>query len=173
MKRCSVFLLIFFSLALLVGCGRVPMYVRNPKIQELSDYQISLLRHIKKADIHIIKKAMVFQFSIPTDKYFTHDTQALREHREKDLFYLAQFLRSYGAYFENPRITVTGHTDKVWLYPERKMLSMHYAQAVAAYLSQGGVNNMIVQGVGASEPTASNEYPSAAAYNRRVVVRID
>lgn len=173
MKKCGVVLLLCLNLLLLTACSHVPVYMENPKIQELTDYQKSLLRHIKKANIHIIKKAMVFQFSIPTDQYFTHDTHALRACREKDLFYLAQFLRSYGAYFASPKITVTGHTDKIWLYPQRQLLSMHYAQTIAAYLSQGGVGYMIVRGVGATEPTASNEYPSGSVHNRRVVVTIE
>ena len=174
MKKFGIVLFVFFSLGLTAGCNKVPAYDKNPTMENLTSMQRHLLVKLEHAGIQVIKEGMVFTFNIPTDCFFDKDTRALSRNRSKDLFALAQFLESYRHYFARPIVIISGFTDKVWLYPERKMLSVHYAQSVASYLSQGGVPSTImkVNGYGAKMPIASNQYPRGTAYNRRVVVTI-
>lgn len=171
----------FFCAALLgalvsgvTGCHREPTYVENPITRNLTDTQRRLLADIEASGIQVIKEGMLFTFVIPTDCFFVKETRQLKPHREKDLDHLAQFIYRYAMYFEHPRVTVTGYSDTTWLYPARKVLSRHYAEVVASYFREDGIdpNIMTVRGRGAKHPIASNQYPMGTAFNRRVVVTI-
>ena len=159
----------------LSACDREPAYVENPIIKNLSENQRRLLGDIESSGIQVIKEGMLFTFVIPTDCFFVKQTRALKSHRSKDLDRLAQFIHGYSRYFARPRVTITGHTDKTWLYPARDELSMHYAEVVASYFREDGIDpdTMVVSGKGAKYPIASNHYPMGTAFNRRVVVTIN
>lgn len=170
---------IYFSLSLLMsfgllGCHALPAYVINPTLENLTSTERRLLRETEHTGIQVIKQGMVFTFVIPTDCFFMKDTRELKSHREKDLDRLAQFLDSYSSYFANPHIYITGYTDKTWLSPARDLLSLHYAETIATYLREDGLDSKIVLvvGDGAKHPIASNRYPMGTAFNRRVVVTI-
>jgi len=152
----------------------IPRYIENPVEENLSPMQRSLLGDIEKTGIQIIKQGMRFTFVIPTDCFFTMDTHELKPHREIALDRLAQFINSYAAYFEHPHVKVSGYTDKVWLSPARDLLSIHYADTIAEYLREDGINSSIisVRGCGAKHPIASNHYPMGTAFNRRVEVMV-
>lgn len=161
----------FFSIT---ACHRVPAYVDNPTVENLSAQDQQLLRDIEGSGIQVIKQGMLFTFVIPTDCFFSKDTRALKEKRERDLDRLAQFLNHYGRYFAAPTITIAGYTDKTWISPARDLLSLHYAETIATYLREDGLNsNMIsVDGLGAKRAIASNSYPMGASFNRRIEVTI-
>lgn len=170
---------IYFSVTLsilfgLVGCHALPVYVTNPTLKNLTSTERRLLRDTEHTGIQVIKQGMVFTFVIPTDCFFMKDTRELKSHREKDIDRLAQFLDSYSSYFVNPRIYITGYTDKTWLSPARDLLSLHYAETIATYLREDGLDSKIVLvvGDGAKHPIASNQYPMGTAFNRRVVITI-
>jgi len=161
----------------LTACSRrdeVPAYIQNPIVKNLSDRQRKMLADIEGSGIQVIKQGMLFTFVIPTDCFFSRETRMLKSHRDKDLDRLAQFIHEYSQYFAYPRVTIVGHTDKVWLSPARDKLSMHYAETIATFLREDGIdsNIMTVLGRGAKDPIGSNGYPMGASFNRRVVVTV-
>ena len=165
----SVFLLLSIA-----ACHSLPAYVINPVTQNLTKHERQLLSDIEHSGIQVIKHGMVFIFVIPTDCFFMKDTRELKAYRDKDIDRVAEFLNSYSHYFANPRISVTGHTDKIWIAPARDLLSLHYAETIATYLREDVLDSkgISVVGAGAKHPIASNQYPMGTAFNRRVVVEI-
>ena len=161
--------IVFLSLT---ACHREPAYVSNPTYKNLPAYQRQLLVDLEKSGMQVIKQGMQFTFVIPADCFFVKSTRELKSHRGKDLDRLAQFINGYSRYFARPRVTVTGYTDKVWLSPARDLLSMHYAETIAAFLREDAVpSDMItVRGMGAKHPIASNHYPMGTSFNRRVEI---
>lgn len=162
----------------LTACSKnkneVPAYIQNPIAKNLSDRQRKMLMDIKTTGIQVIKQGMLFIFVIPTDCFFSRETRMLKSHRDRDLDRLAQFIHEYSLYFVNPHVTIAAYTDKVWLSPARDKLSMHYADSIAAFLREDGIdsNRMTVLGRGAKDPIGSNQYPMGASFNRRVVVTV-
>lgn len=152
-----------------------PDYIKNPIYSNLTDMQRSLLRDIAASGIQVVKEGMRFTFIIPTDCFFVKDTRELKTHRERILDELAQFIHDYSNYFNYPRVRISGYTDKTWLSPARDLLSLHYAQTIAEYLREDGVNakTIRVRGEGAKNPIASNQYPMGTAFNRRVVIVVE
>jgi outer membrane protein OmpA-like peptidoglycan-associated protein len=71
-------------------------------------------------------------------------------------------------------INVVGHTDSVGDAQANMELSRKRAAAVAAYLSQRGVNGarMVVEGKGEAQPVADNATEAGRAQNRRVEMLI-
>lgn len=167
-----------FILLGLVGCSSsssLPVYMRDPTVRNLSKTQQHLLREIERSGIQVIKQGMIFTFVIPTDCFFVKDTRELKAHREKDIDRLSEFLDNYSQYFVSSHIYITGHTDKTWLPRAGNLLSFHYAETIAQYMREDGLDSKIVLvvGEGARNPIASNGYPMGASFNRRVVVMID
>ena len=177
-KLLSVMLVASTLFAGLTGCAKkdeIPAYIQNPSVQNLSDGQRKLLADIERSGIQVIKQGMLFTFVIPTDCFFSRETRMLKSHRDKDLDRLAQFIHEYSAYFSNPRrLTIAAYTDKVWLSPARDKLSMRYADSIATFLREDGIdaNTMTVLGRGAKDPIGSNGYPMGASFNRRVVITV-
>ena len=91
---------------------------------------------------------MRFQFVILTDCFFFEKLRKLKSHREIDLDHLAQFIHEYLCYFANPHITISGHTDKTWLSPERDRLSLHYAETIAQFFREDGIQSYYMMLVG-------------------------
>ena len=176
MTRFFSLMLLGFALVGFTACSQnhIPAFDENPVLKNLPDRQRQLLADIEKSGIQVIRQGMVFTFAIPTDEYFERDSRELKSIHEQDLDHLAEFLHRYSVYLIHPRVMVAGYTDKVWLAPARDHLSMRYADAVATYLREDGLNpDMIyMRGFGAKNPVASNHYPLAASFNRRVVVTI-
>lgn len=172
LAQLSGVLLMVGFLAGLTACHRVPRYVQNPIAANLPLQQRRLLAEIEKSGIQVIKQGMVFTFVIPTDCYFTRDTRLLKRHREKDLDRLAQFIHDYTGYFVNPKISITGYSDNVWLYPARNRLSLRYAEIVANYFQEDGIDEGMIKvsGRGIENAIASNRYPMGTSFNRRVEV---
>jgi outer membrane protein OmpA-like peptidoglycan-associated protein len=159
----------------LIACTRrekEEKYVENPIVANLTQHERDLIKKIQMAGIQVIKQGMKFTFVLPTDCFFVKETRSLKVHREKDLDNLAQFINQYSHYFENPKVRVSGYTDKVWLAPARDKLSLVYAKIIAQYLTEDGIkaHTILVRGEGAKNPIASNQYPMGTAFNRRVEV---
>lgn len=167
-----VFFYMIFTLTACTQKEKAEDYLNNPTMSNLPSSQRALLADIQNSGIQVVKQGMQFTFVIPTDCFFVKTTRELKTHREKDLDHLAQFINRYSYYFAKPTVKISGNTDKVWLAPARDKLSLRYAKTIAEYLREDGVNPAIilVRGEGAKLPVASNRYPMAASFNRRVVI---
>ncbi|MDP5252670.1 MULTISPECIES: OmpA family protein [unclassified Vibrio] len=76
--------------------------------------------------------------------------------------------------FPDAEAVITGHTDSTGAASFNQRLSEQRAQAVADFLTAGGVNpdKLTVQGKGESSPIASNNTSEGRKQNRRVEVEI-
>jgi len=74
--------------------------------------------------------------------------------------------------FPEATVEIVGHTDSVGSEAYNQGLSERRAQAVAQYLENGGISrsNMIVEGMGESQPIATNDTREGRAQNRRVEI---
>ena len=76
--------------------------------------------------------------------------------------------------FDQTNVSVVGHTDSVGSDQANQLLSERRAQSVAAYLQGRGVApaRLYSQGMGESQPVASNDTPEGRARNRRVEITL-
>jgi len=74
--------------------------------------------------------------------------------------------------FPDATVQIVGHTDSIGTEAYNLDLSARRAQSVAQYLENAGISrsNMVVNGVGESQPIATNETPEGRAQNRRVEI---
>ncbi|MDR0781363.1 MAG: OmpA family protein [Pseudomonadales bacterium] len=76
--------------------------------------------------------------------------------------------------FQDTRLIVSGHTDSTGSADYNYNLSNRRASSVTNYLAIHGINQgrMIAQGMGPSQPIASNSTDAGRAQNRRVEMQI-
>ena len=142
---------------------------------KFTPYQKSLVSELRRSDVQVIKQAEVLQIVIPTDKFFRSQATQLRRSRVEAVERIASLVKSYIATYKHPRIRVSGYTDTVFPRASRRELSRRYAKVIAAYLWNNGVPEkwVHIKGYGARYPIATNRTPAGAAFNRRVVVRVN
>lgn len=77
--------------------------------------------------------------------------------------------------YDKTLIVINGHTDNVGSDASNQALSQRRAQSVGTYLAGRNVSNqrMLVNGMGESQPIASNETPEGRAQNRRVELTLE
>jgi OOP family OmpA-OmpF porin len=111
--------------------------------------------------------------TVGADTFFDFDKYNLKPAGIAKLDELAAKLRQLGPAVTS--VSVTGHTDSVGTEAYNLKLSQRRAQAVVDYLVQQGVNPNLIraQGVGMSQPIASNATPAGRAQNRRVEITVD
>ena len=73
------------------------------------------------------------------------------------------------------KLTVVGHTDSTGTDAINQPLSENRAKAVAAYLVSQGIpaDSVSSEGVGSSQPVASNDTEAGRAQNRRTEIEVD
>jgi type VI secretion system protein ImpK len=127
------------------------------------------------AGVQAIQQADRLTIIISTDNYFVAGTTRVKEEKEESLRNVAQFVKKFSGNYPHSVIKVTGFTDRVFSHKNQLQLSQSYAEAVAAYLFNTGVNpkRIAVQGRGANEPIAGEYEPTSAALNRRVVIQVN
>ena len=69
-------------------------------------------------------------------------------------------------------LIAVGHTDSVGTDAYNMKLGKRRADAVAAYLSSKGINNVYTESKGESKPIASNKTAEGRAKNRRVEIEV-
>lgn len=76
--------------------------------------------------------------------------------------------------YESTLVDIYGHTDSDGSAQYNQQLSEQRAQSVARYLQGQGIrgDRLLVQGLGESQPIASNGTPEGKQQNRRVEIRI-
>lgn len=102
---------------------------------------------------------------------FHPDSSVLIEGEKKKLEKIAAILKKYS----DRDIRITGHTAFAGSASGRKRLSIERAQAVGQFLLSLGVRQeeqMIINGVGATDPIADNSTETGKKQNRRVEITI-
>ena len=76
--------------------------------------------------------------------------------------------------YDKSLVDIYGHTDSDGSAQFNMQLSQNRAQSVATYLRGRGIrgDRFLVQGLGESQPIASNATEAGKAQNRRVEIRI-
>ena len=102
--------------------------------------------------------------------FFDTDKYVIKEISKPELNKIAKFMQ------ENPEISITinGHTDSQGSEAHNKELSTKRAKAVYEYLIKTGINQnrLNYQGLGQSEPIASNDTEAGRQENRRIAFEI-
>ncbi|KVD46170.1 hypothetical protein WS61_10990 [Burkholderia sp. ABCPW 11] len=72
------------------------------------------------------------------------------------------------------RVTITGYTDSTGSLAHNRRLSESRARSVATYLRTGGLQaaQFVSEGMGSSDPVASNTTADGRAQNRRVEIQV-
>src|SRR6266446_10423008 len=102
---------------------------------------------------------------------FSYDSAVLKPAAAEQLAQLGDILARY----PEDRIRIEGHSDSEGTVAHNEELSLRRAEAVRDLLASRGVNprQMLVIGVGAARPIASNATEEGRAENRRVEIHID
>lgn len=165
-----------FCLFFLSACERAPLPHPNfSPYRPLNSYQRNLMTRIYDAGGKVIKQGDVLKVILPVDEFFKLQTADVKPNKRKALIDVAYFIKSYTTRFRHPIILVNGYSDKVFARKTRRQISRQYADVVAAYLWNNGINrNRIrVYGLGASAPIASNAYPAGTYFNRRIEIVVN
>jgi outer membrane protein OmpA-like peptidoglycan-associated protein len=133
------------------------------------------VQQIKLAGVQMIQQADRLSVIISTDVYFVAGTTRVKTEKQSSLRNVAEFVQNFANHYPDSVIKVTGYTDRVFAHKTQLQISQNYAEAIAAYLFNTGINpkRIAVQGRGASEPIAGEYEPSSSALNRRVVVQVN
>lgn len=108
--------------------------------------------------------------NMPSSVTFAVDSSELRAPARQALNDATAVMRKY----PKTRINVAGYTDSTGSAAYNQRLSERRAQAVADYLSQGGIaaSRITTVGYGERQPVASNATESGRAQNRRVEITL-
>lgn len=133
------------------------------------------VQQLNMSGVQMIQQADRLTLIISTDTFFVAGTTTVKEDKQILLRNMAQFVKKYSSAYPNSVIKVSGYTDRVLSHKNQLQLSQSYAEAVASYLFNAGINpkRLAVQGRGAYEPIAGEYEPASAAINRRVVVQVN
>lgn len=108
--------------------------------------------------------------NMPGNVTFATNSADLRPQFFKVLNGVAMVLNEY----EKTLVMVTGYTDSTGAASYNQQLSLRRAQSVASYLQSQGVKTVriVTQGMGESNPIASNATAQGRQQNRRVELRL-
>ena len=146
----------------------------HKKYRPLTTYQQHLRARVHRYGVKVIKQGDRLRVIIPTDRFFVLQTTKVKPNRSKALKAVANRVQIYATRFPHQPVRVWGYTDNILSRPARLKWTRQYAQIVASYLWHAGVakNRLVIRGLGAAHPIASNRYPAGTALNRRVEMRI-
>lgn len=120
--------------------------------------------------VQVVNTGQTLNVTLPEGVLFAFDSAAVSGPAQNDLYALARNLQQY----PNSTVQVIGHTDSTGAAAYNMDLSQRRARAVASILTAGGVspNRIATQGMGMSQPIASNATDAGRAQNRRVEIII-
>ena len=133
-----------------------------------------LSAEIAQGQVHITRLQGAIKIAVNSELLFPSGGWEMPPRAAQTIAEMAPVL----APMQTAHITVIGYTDNVPIGPElqqqgiatNQQLSLKRAQTVMQYLISQGVNpNLLTaQGLGDSDPIASNDTPQGRAQNRRV-----
>lgn len=120
--------------------------------------------------VEVVRQGDELQLNMPAGITFAVDSATIQPQFQGTLNQVAQTLAQYNSTY----IDVIGHTDSTGSDAHNQTLSINRANSVANYLANQGVNRarIATQGMGESQPVASNDTEVGRAQNRRVNIRV-
>lgn len=140
-------------------------------IGQYMDRQEDTLRHqLKGSGVAVQRQGNDILLNMPNNITFAFDRSEIQPRFYGTLSNIASTLNQY----QETTIRIVGHTDSVGTPVYNQGLSERRAYAVASFLTGRGVysSRILTQGMGESQPIASNDTPAGRSQNRRVEVRI-
>lgn len=130
----------------------------------------ALQQQMTTPGVSVVNTGQTLNVTLPEGVLFAFDSAAVSGPAQNDLYALARNLQQY----PNSTVQVTGHTDNTGTVAYNMDLSQRRARSVAGILTAGGVspNRIAIQGMGMSQPVASNDTVAGRAQNRRVEIVI-
>ncbi|WP_435637374.1 OmpA family protein [Carnimonas bestiolae] len=135
------------------------------------DHQASQLRQgMAGSGAQVIRTATTVRLEIPNALLFGNDSSTLSEGVKPVLGKVASALSD----FPDTQVLVTGYTDNTGSAKYNRQLSQLRAQAVANYLTEGGIpyKRLHIEGKGATNFVASNATRQDREKNRRVTITL-
>ena len=99
---------------------------------------------------------------------FYPDSARLLSGEENKIMQLAKLI----AIHDPAQVLIIGHTAQAGNEDGRQQLSELRAQTVGALLQKHNIRNLVIQGVGATQPIADNNTQSGRQINRRVEIKL-
>jgi len=129
--------------------------------------EIAADRDSKEMEVERLREDLL-RVSVSSEASFDFDRAELKPEFKPTLDRVAEVLRDD----PNLRITIIGFTDSIGSEAYNLRLSQRRADATAAYLTSRGVSpsQIVTDGLGESEPRASNDTAAGRAQNRRVEI---
>jgi outer membrane protein OmpA-like peptidoglycan-associated protein len=135
------------------------------------DRQETLLRQrLEATGVSVTRVNDRIVLNMPSNITFETDSAELRSQFYDVLNSVSQVLEEY----EKTIVNVTGHTDSTGAESYNQALSEKRARNVAQYLISQGVNptRVAAEGMGESQPIASNQTTQGRQANRRVEITL-
>ncbi len=125
-------------------------------------------RDLEGAKVERVGEGIVVTFD--SGLLFDFDSHALKSETKENLARLSNTLKKY----EDTDVIVFGHTDNTGASDYNVQLSQKRAQSVQSYLNQREIpsRRLETQGLGETDPIASNESEAGRQENRRVELTI-
>jgi Outer membrane protein and related peptidoglycan-associated (lipo)proteins len=149
-----------------LGCGAI-----GAGIGAYMDAQEAELRQqLAGTGVQVQRNGDQLNLIMPGNITFATNEFAIRPEFYSVLDSVAQVLYKY----KDTRLIVNGHTDSTGSADYNYNLSTRRATSVSNYLASRGVDQsrLIAQGMGPSQPIASNDTEAGRAQNRRVELQI-
>lgn len=185
---------IFYTLAAIVlggtlimgGCIKTP-FIRNNNLSDstteveaaeiqhapevnLDAQEVRLRKSLDQTGVDVTRKGESIRLNIPGNLTFSSGSYNIKPGFHEVLNSLVFVLKDY----RDTRINIWGHTDSVGNADYNQALSKRRAQSVAKYLAVKGVNTerLSVEGLGETQPIATNKTKVGRAKNRRIEIDI-
>jgi len=120
--------------------------------------------------IDVVRQGDEIMLNMPSKVTFDVDSAIVNPQFQPTLNEVSRVLSQY----EKTFVDVIGHTDSTGSDAYNMTLSQRRADSVATYLSSNGVlrARIATQGMGESQPIASNDSETGRAQNRRVEIKL-
>jgi outer membrane protein OmpA-like peptidoglycan-associated protein len=178
--------IVFGGTLIIVGCINTP-FIRNNNLSDstteieaaeihrapaanLDAQEVQLRKSLDQTGVDVTRKGESIHLNIPGNLTFSSGSYNIKSGFHEVLNSLVFVLKEY----KETRINICGHTDSVGKADDNQALSKRRAQSVAKYLAANGVNTerIWVDGLGETQPIASNKTKVGRAKNRRVEIAI-
>lgn len=134
------------------------------------DQQERELRQVTQGTgVQVSRQGNDLFLNMPNSITFAYDSSNIQPGFKPTLNNIAGVLQSYS----NTMVEIYGHTDSTGSNSYNQSLSERRAESVASYLRNAGVSQpMMTNGLGETQPIASNDTEAGRAQNRRVEIKI-
>lgn len=136
----------------------------------MDQQEAALRQKLRASGVSVTRVGENIILNMPGNITFATDSSDVNARFYEVLNSVALVLQEY----DRTLVDIYGHTDSTGSAQYNQQLSQRRAQSVAQYLVGQGVNGqrLLVQGMGESQPIATNDTAAGREQNRRVEIKI-